>query len=80
MFMTELATTLLTRHGQPFTQYDVNTLAKDLETVEFDPALDSPFITQTTENIFLRRIGGIEALGTYMQCLTLQKRAPKWKS
>jgi hypothetical protein len=48
---------------------DIETLAADLETVEFDPKIDSPHIRQTTENIFLHRLGGITNLHKYLPCI-----------
>lgn len=67
--MRELAMSLLYRFNGIVTPTDVETLADDLANVEYEPRLDGPFVARTTEAIFLRRIGGLGNLGSYMECI-----------
>ena len=67
--MKELAIGLLNMAGMPPDPEDVKVLADDLATVEFDERLDKHVSPRTTENIFLRRLGGIGNLRSYMKCI-----------
>lgn len=70
--MKDLAIELLTRAGMSLDAEDIAILAEDLTDVEYDPRVDSPYIRQTAENIFLHRLGGIGNLNSYMKCIRIR--------
>ena len=65
----ELAESLLKRAGMEVTPADVEILAADLATVEYKEHVDRFVIDRSTENLFLRRLGGVGNLRSYMKCI-----------
>jgi hypothetical protein len=61
----ELAAKLLAAAHLPVS--DVDVLAADLETVHYEPGIDSRYNQHLTrEELFLRRLGGLGALSRYL--------------
>jgi len=67
--MRPLACRLLYRLGGVPSESDVAVLARDLTLVYHQPRIDHCSPNASVEEIFLNRIGGIGALGSYLKCI-----------